>query len=217
MIIVALLIYTFADLRKMARDGKIKSDGLTKHPITISQVMDAIRTHRKALEKEARIDEDDLQSRMKALKDIQKKQLSSSSLVGRMLRGSAKKKQTVLTHFHDEKSTRGMVYGIAVNHIRKRITVIFRGSVTKQDFITDANLAQRKVNNPVAKVAMETPTTINIHTGFYQYLFKKDDTGRVRLEHILDDVKELMKRNKGYRLYCTGHSLGGKITTMKLK
>ena len=61
----------------------------------------------------------------------------------------------------------------------------------------------------MAKVAVETPTTINVHTGFYEYLFKKDDTGRVRLEHILADDKNLLKKNKGYRLYCTGHSLGG--------
>jgi len=34
------------------------------------------------------------------------------------------------------------------------------------------------------------------------------------LRHILDDVKELMKEHANYRLYCTGHSLGGACCTL---
>lgn len=210
MITAALLIYTFADLRKMAREGKIPSDGLTEHPITINQVMDAIRTHQNALEEQAKFDHNDLQTRLKALKEIQKRQGSSSSMMGRILRGSTKKKAAVLTHYHDEKCTQGMVYGIAVNHIRKRVTVVFRGSVTAQDFVTDAQLAFRESVNPVTKAAIDASPTIKLHHGFYDYMFKRDYSGRVRIEHILEDVRALLTKHKGYRLYCTGHSLGGK-------
>lgn len=42
----------------------------------------------------------------------------------------------------------------------------------------------------------------------------KDFSGFVRLEHILHDVNVLLKENKGYQLYCTGHSLGGALATL---
>ena len=37
-----------------------------------------------------------------------------------------------------------MVHAINVNKLRKRVSVIFRGSVTASDFITDANVVQSK-------------------------------------------------------------------------
>ena len=217
MLTAALLIYTFADLRKMAREGEIVSKGLEADPIAIGTVMEVIRTHREALQKRAKIDENDLEARLKALKDIQKQQLKSSTVMGRMLRG-AMNKETVLTRFHDEKSTQGMVYGIAVNHIRRRVTIIFRGSVTQKDFVTDAKFSQKKVANPLVGLggtySQDMPTTINVHTGFYEYLFQKDDEGIVRLDHLLSDARILLKKNPGYRLFCTGHSLGGALATM---
>jgi Lipase (class 3) len=208
MLSASLLIYTFADLRKLARDGKIECKDLMQQPISVKQVMEAIRTHRKVLEERANMDHGELEAQLKALKHILKTQ--QSSVVRRILRG--KKKESVLAHFHDETSTQGMVYGIAVDHIRRRITVIFRGSVTSQDFVTDAKVAQKKVDNPVRPFAPEISKTVNIHTGFYQYLFRKDnDNGKAHFEHIIEHVKALMKHNNGYQLYSTGHSLGGEL------
>lgn len=215
MLTAALLIYTFADLRQMAREGVIESDDLLQHPIQISQVVEVIRSHTGALEERAKKFED-MADRLLALKDIHDQQRQSCTLVGSVIRGSISYKESVLATFHDEKSTQGMVYGIAVNHLRKRVTVIFRGSVTNQDFITDAKCAQKKLDNPVHKLAPHHATTdsIRIHTGFYEYLFRKDDEGIVRLEHILKDVKMLLQDNPGYQCYCTGHSLGGALATL---
>lgn len=84
--------------------------------------------------------------------------------------------------------------------------------------MTDAKFSQKKVANPVAGLgrtfSVDVPATINVHTGFYEYLFQKDDQGILRLEHILSDAKKLLKQNPDYRLFCTGHSLGGALATM---
>lgn len=227
----ALLIYIFADLRDMAKAGIIDQTDLLTDPVAIHQVVQAIQNNKEALAERA-IKHEDIGIRMKALKDIhgqQKKKAQRSdddeapTHIQQVLQGGAvasaaglaQSKESVLAHFHDEKTTQGVVYGIAVNHLRKRVTCIFRGSVTSQDFITDANSSLKKVDNPVVvSIDPESHSHIKIHTGFYKYLFREDEDGKERLQHILDDVKQLMKEYEGYQLYSTGHSLGGACCTL---
>ena len=48
-----------------------------------------------------------------------------------------------------------------------------------------------------------------------EYLWKKDEaTGSTRLGTILKDVKELLQKNSGFQVFCTGHSLGGALATL---
>eukprot|EP00980_Cylindrotheca_fusiformis_P013147 scaffold3315_cov98-Cylindrotheca_fusiformis.AAC.1 len=147
-------------------------------------------------------------------------------------------KTVVMTHFVDDKAKEEIVHAIVVNPDRERVTLIFRGSATPKDFIQDAKIAQIKVSNPVYDLLMkeeekdddddnetkkkkDMPDSINVHTGFYQYLFKVNkETKKTRLESILDDVKGELKKasasnNKGcFQLYVTGHSLGGALSTL---
>ena len=215
----------------MAREGKIASGELLQDPTPIRQVMQAIKDHKEALEERA-IDHDKLSERLSALKEIHEQSTKTSiggeARIGQILQGGmeavlsavktqeglAETKESVLDQFCDENVTQGVVYGIAVNHLRKRVTVIFRGSVTQQDFLTDSRSAQKKVDNPLCTVVEEAPKHIQLHTGFYTYLFAKDkeDEEKLRCDRILSDVKKLLKENPGYRLYFTGHSLGGEFS-----
>mmetsp|Transcript_53 Transcript_53/g.108 ORF Transcript_53/g.108 Transcript_53/m.108 type:complete len:462 (-) Transcript_53:62-1447(-) len=208
----ALLIYVFADLREMSRRGE-----LTTHitelepPILIDNVVRSIQNNKEALEKRS-IDHEGLEERLRVLKDDCENMKLNNNFAESLFASS---KRTLLTHFHDENSSQEMVHGIVVNSQRRRITVIFRGSVTKKDFITDAKCHQKKVENPVFRLApQQTTETINLHTGFYEYLFNKDDSGMSRFQGISNDVKQLLEQNPGFRLYCTGHSLGGALSTM---
>ena len=49
---------------------------------------------------------------------------------------------------------------------RKRITVVFRGSVTKQDFLTDASIHMKPEENPMASFPHQDKV-IKFHGGFY--------------------------------------------------
>lgn len=110
------------------------------------------------------------------------------------------------------------MHAIVLNGARKRVSVVFRGSVTQKDFLQDAKCAQRKMDNPVVNLAGKKelhPENIGIHTGFYEYLFHVNkETGKTRLEQILADVVESLRSNPGFELYCSGHSLGAALSTL---
>jgi hypothetical protein len=255
MVSAALVIYIFADIRELARDGKL--DGMTledlEAPLTAEQTLMIIIANRSKLEEMA-INREDVDDLLKAIKFIQahqtdeksngksrssniwnvnfstlldsfKKEAGSFKLeIGsfKKLKGASRKeaKTVVMTHFVDEKAKKEIVHAILVNPDRQRVTVVFRGSATPKDFIQDAKISQKKIENPVYKMmdkddAEGMPATINVHTGFYQYLFKQDkETKKTRIESIMDHVKEQLKENPNFQLYVTGHSLGGALSTL---
>jgi len=224
----------------------------TEPPLTVSQTLRVIGKNKEAL-KERAIDHAYLESRLQTLQhaiDQHRQQQATAGAFGWLKTvfdsGSEKpvnnEGQMVLKRFVDDNSKEELVHAIVVNPLRKRITVLFRGSVTPKDFLQDAKCAQKKVENPVlawvreeqqrrssGKTSRDLPPIdeeailprIGIHTGFYEYLFhprtRKDSdeaTTRTRLEEILEDTKALLRENPGYSLYITGHSLGGALSTL---
>jgi len=210
----ALIIYFFADLRDMAREGEISSslDDLSP-PLTADKVLAAVEGNEEALAKRA-ISHDDLKQRLEALKMLKEHQGG----LFRQLFSSNTKAKTTMTHFVDTKADEEIVHAIVVNGAQKRISVIFRGSVTQKDFVQDAKCAQKKIDNPVASLVEKEELKaedIRIHTGFHQYLFHLNkETGKTRLQEILDDVVESLRSNPGFDLYSSGHSLGGALCTL---
>jgi alpha-beta hydrolase superfamily lysophospholipase len=58
-----------------------------------------------------------------------------------------------------------------------------------------------------------------MHSGFLNYAFSPtvdptDDSTFRKYDEILHDTKELLAAHPGYRLYVTGHSLGGALSTL---
>ena len=60
-----------------------------------------------------------------------------------------------------------MVHAITVSDAKKRITVVFRGSVTANDFMTDAKIVHQNVENPIKKMFPNASETVDVHTGFH--------------------------------------------------
>jgi hypothetical protein len=124
----------------------------------------------------------------------------------------------VLTLYGDENSESDMVYAVGIDPIRKRVTVAFRGSVTPSDFMKDAMIAMKHQRNPVQKVtSCDVDDKIGIHQGFYDYLLKPRKPMNkfdVILGHISSLFLAVPERQKGYKVYVTGHSLGGALSTL---
>mmetsp|Transcript_9655 Transcript_9655/g.14201 ORF Transcript_9655/g.14201 Transcript_9655/m.14201 type:complete len:538 (-) Transcript_9655:218-1831(-) len=221
----ALIIYLFADIRDIAREGSLGEAGVDdlQPPLTATDIWSKIEGQKEALAKRA-LDHDNLRDRLAQLQSLQQEQ-QNTGLFNSLMGGSSRsmKEPTTLTHFVDDNATEEIVHGIVVNHSKCRVTVIFRGSVTPKDFIQDAKCVQTKVENPVAPMVADpdhTTETINVHTGFYEYLFHEQPTKEPsdvpisRLDQIIKDVRGLLRQYPGYTLYCTGHSLGGALCTL---
>lgn len=112
-----------------------------------------------------------------------------------------------------------LVYAVEVNSNEERITVVFRGSVTKVDFETDANIKMLHVAEPLLDVQeADGGSEIGIHHGFYDYLFGSKYGKPSKYEQILAHVHKLFRedsnRQRHYKLYVTGHGLGGALATL---
>lgn len=124
--------------------------------------------------------------------------------------------------FGDEYENEELVYLVEVDHCRKRVTVCFRGSVNKADWATNLEIYMEEMPNPLRRFDRQAPK-VKVHNGFYNYLFVPSTRGSTLPENpsplsayqeILQRVLPVLRWCSGYKLYVTGHSLGGALATL---
>jgi hypothetical protein len=120
----------------------------------------------------------------------------------------------------DLKSNEELVYAVGVNPVEERVTVIFRGSVTKADFVTEARIAlilapdPRKFNGTKFD---NSHINVGVHQGCYEYLLGEEGGNPSKYLEIMKIVEQLLADHptrRNYKLYVTGHSLGGALATL---
>jgi hypothetical protein len=172
-----IVIYPLAELRRKARDNEIEdgADMILKLPLTHAEVMQTINKNRDQLV-DAKFVSNEFY--LDVFRTADERNMSQA------LEGEEEKKDAgdshitpaVIIAFDDEFDNEELVYSIELNHARKRITVCFRGSVTKTDWATDFEIYMKEVSNPMKAHASQEPT-IRVHNGFFDYLFKPSSRG----------------------------------------
>jgi len=126
-----------------------------------------------------------------------------------------------LEEFDDEFQQQELVYGIMKDDVNKRIVLIFRGTENKLAFwsnwLTNAFIFKTKPKIP--EMLEGKFDGVRIHKGFYNYIFNEtvndnDGEGKTKFNQILDDIIPLLKAHPDHKLYVTGHSLGGALSTL---
>lgn len=223
MLDASLLMYPMATLRKMAKMEKagdlsmtggkslVDVDVILKEPATAREIEGALAANLELIKEalgpeEAEVVDDAL----------------DTIIARQALPRAAGKKRATLEEFNDNNAQEELVYAIAVDSAMKRVTLGFRGSVTKRDFLQDAQIWMTTVPNPFAGKGAGQPKKIRIHNGFHDYLFyndtdgdgDEDNVGKSKYEIIEDQVIAVLDRHPGFKLYVTGHSLGGALSTL---
>jgi Lipase (class 3) len=214
-------VYGVMDLRTLARNGLLTNDFHTQLlldlPISASDIVKLVSQNRDALHD--KIGQDSTELYLSAFDNLVDPQdsfeveLDPSSGETKILLNSVE-----IVMVDDENSDTELVYGICVNNAKKQITLIFRGCTTTKDWRISADpfLTKQEIR---LNVTDEKAMYISIHRGFYNYLLHPSHsaTGTLqknKFERICDNLQRLLERYPGYRIYCTGHSLGGALATV---
>ncbi|GKY91909.1 hypothetical protein MPSEU_000162500 [Mayamaea pseudoterrestris] len=110
-----------------------------------------------------------------------------------------------------------LTYAIAVDQDKKRLLVVFRGAITKQDWSKAMDAEQKRVKNPITEDFEDRPSTIGIYQGFHAYLFRvRKDTGTTKYDEIINLAHQygISRIGEDYHLAVTGHSLGAALSTV---
>jgi hypothetical protein len=222
MLSVAMLIYVMTDLRILAKQNQLERgpERILDLPTTVEATIRCIEDNSEQIVKKQSEGHEMALMALNSLEERFGNQTMSSSrswLTGNLFgKRSDAEEEARLEVFGDDKPDKELVYAIAINPKRKRITVAFRGSVSPIDFITDACIELSNRENPL-KEFPDQEKTIGIHHGFDTYLLKRRKTEDSKYTEIMCHVLRLFEENsrsKEYKLYVTGHSLGGALASL---
>lgn len=216
----SVLVYALAELRSLARQGKltVQSERALALPITHSELLKVVQGNQHELA-DSKFGKEFYIDLLQTISD-------RNMMAGSPLEHSEGKVQNAtaatIVAFDDETEKEELVYMIEVDHVRERVTVCFRGSVTPLDWATNLEMYMKEIPNRMKANASQVPT-VRVHNGFHDYLFEPSNRGakgpngedlseyqEILQEHVLP----VIHKHHDYKVYVTGHSLGGALATL---
>lgn len=141
------------------------------------------------------------------------KQFKRNSVADRLLSD-----QSELVWFHDYFPSHEAVFGILVSHERRAIQVVFRGTVTLENWLANLDMAGARVPNPIKGYYPEKQEYFQLHKGIQMYVLReRKDTHQAWWRTICDLVEHFAHNHdfgRDYQLTVSGHSLGGACATI---
>lgn len=170
-------MFLVADVREMARNGELSGDPeliqkVLDLPIDGYEFISLYKENKEAITK--KIDSEERYEMYSSIFNIPED--ADAKTAETMLRSME------LLYFDDAKSEDECVFSIGINHLLKRVTLAFRGSVTPKDFAQDAKALFTPIKNPVTipedAEHMVDPLlkplvyeSVLVHLGFREYLY----------------------------------------------
>mmetsp|Transcript_9279 Transcript_9279/g.18685 ORF Transcript_9279/g.18685 Transcript_9279/m.18685 type:complete len:521 (+) Transcript_9279:19-1581(+) len=120
---------------------------------------------------------------------------------------------------YDAGAAHDAVYSMVLDHVHRRIIVVWRGSITKKDWtaditVTPVNVPHPLYNNPNNNNKHKWPHYMKMHKGFYDYIFQPV-TVRADTEQDDDDGEEEKGQQQNIGPRRLGHNKKGKTENKK--
>ncbi len=215
------LVYSFACLLKAGREGKLDL-GDTFPPEVLAAYKDE-RLDVRGLEGEHGLPFNKVAEIVRANADWLAENVSDAEYVGGVIEelqaiedADESSDSLFLETFASLEQATQCVYGVLKDENNKRVIVVFRGSSTSNDWLT--NLSAQPTGMDTPKLLKDSlkgklKKRVLVHRGFYEYIFNnKKAKGDQRYDMILDDIKPFVE--DGYKIYVTGHSLGAALSSL---
>lgn len=171
---LSTLVYSFADVFGAAR--KAHADGVDfygidptdiHYSITPGELKVVLEKNVEYLEQKAEFDAEDVAEKGAYLQAYQDEADASNI-----------KNAIALEYFNDTFADREALYAITRDSIKKRITVVYRGSVTRNNWLYNLRFLQTEVDMPtmLQKEGGENEEKLYFHTGFYSKYKQRSTT-----------------------------------------
>jgi hypothetical protein len=226
------IVYTLTMLRRLVRKGKVdhNADAIMKLPLSMQEADNLILAQRHHLTVSKHAENKRIFTNIvKTLNDrkyYNRKDKSIRKSTAKSPRSVAEGITDVspcfIIAFGGETSSNALKYGISVNHERKVVTLCFRGAETDIDWASlNTEVYMKEFSNPMKRHPSQ-PQTVKIHNQLHELLVTPSlrDTNTTwttinEYQEILEEqVIPTLMEHRGYKLYVTGHSLGGGLATV---
>jgi len=156
----------------------------------------------------------------KCVDDGHFKQVDSDILADAAAIGEYAKNNMYLSFHRSIQQSHACVYTILKDTSNHTICVSFRGSVsrTTQDWPINIKPGTSRMKTP-EKIKHKMPENLRegvlIRKGFHEYLFDNEKIEEQRYTNIRADIQKLLLASDAtYKIYVTGHSLGGALASI---
>jgi hypothetical protein len=132
-----------------------------------------------------------------------------------------------IEHYDKKFQNDELVYLVTKDSVDKRIVLTFRGTendaqlgAVLPNWLWNTHIWKKKVKvKDCLKGKVNRGNNVYLHSGFYNLFAKKtvdetDNKNTTKYDQILSVVKPLLEKHPDYKLYVTGHSLGGALATI---
>ncbi|CAB9530265.1 Lipase class 3 family protein [Seminavis robusta] len=146
------------------------------------------------------------------ISQILQSQFKEKSIASQLMSDSSE-----LVWFHDYFPSHEAVFGILVDYNLKVIHIVFRGTVTVQNWMSNLKFHSVVAPNPIPEDYPNKKEHFNLHDGFQSYILRQRlDTHQQWYETVCDLVHYYGNSLLGgtYRMTVSGHSLGGACATL---